>query len=216
MGVSCAGYAIYHRSVRLSQQTVPHLEMRGNVTQLVVDGKPFLVLGGELCNSSSSSFSYMQPIWPKLTALYLNTVLTPVSWELIEPHEGKFDCTLVDGLITAAHQHEVRLAFLWFGSWKNTDSSYVPEWVKRDTKRIPRVLLREGLRPNDSPRSARRVARPTRRWRPIGPDKSGDERVAVLAIQTGRDEFLIVGSGGSQISFAQRFRWSAKCWNCRH
>jgi hypothetical protein len=127
-----------------TQQSIPHLEKRGNVTQLIVDGKPFLILGGELYNSSSSSLSYMQPIWPKLAALHLNTVVTPVSWELVEPQEGKFDFTLVDGLIAAAHQHELRLVFLWFGSWKNTYSSYVPEWVKRDPKRFPRVLLRDG------------------------------------------------------------------------
>src|SRR5512147_868627 len=73
------------------QTNIPHLEKRGNVTQLIVEGKPFLILGGELYNSSSSSLSYMQPIWPKLAALHLNTVVTPVSWELIEPQEGKFD-----------------------------------------------------------------------------------------------------------------------------
>jgi hypothetical protein len=127
-----------------AQPNIPRLEKRGNITQLIVDGKPFLILGGELYNSSSSSLSYMEPIWPKLAALHLNTVLAPVSWELIEPQEGKFDFALVDGLITAAHQHELRLVFLWFGSWKNTYSSYVPEWVKRDTKRFPRVLLRDG------------------------------------------------------------------------
>jgi len=35
----------------------PRLEKRGAVTQLIVDGKPFLVLAGELRNSSSSSRS---------------------------------------------------------------------------------------------------------------------------------------------------------------
>jgi len=122
---------------------IPHLEKHGNTKELVVDGKPFLILGGELLNSSSSSLSYMQPIWPRVKALNVNTVLAPVSWELIEPQEGKFDFTLVDGLITSAQQHGLRLVLLWFGSWKNTYSSYVPEWVKRDTKRFPRVLLRD-------------------------------------------------------------------------
>lgn len=123
---------------------IPHLQKRGNVTQLIVDGKPFLILGGELANSSASSLSYMQPIWPKLAAMQLNTVLVPVSWELIEPEEGKFDFALVDGLIDGAREYKLRLVLLWFGSWKNTYSSYVPEWVKRDTKRFPRVLLRDG------------------------------------------------------------------------
>lgn len=127
-----------------AQRNIPHLAKHGKVTQLMVDGKPFLILGGELLNSSSSSFSYMQPIWPKLASMHLNTVVAPVAWETIEPQQGKFDFTVVDGLIAGAHEHDLRLVFLWFGSWKNTYSSYVPEWVKRDTKRFPRVLLRDG------------------------------------------------------------------------
>src|SRR5277367_6601712 len=75
---------------------IPHLQKQGTATQLIVDGRPFLALGGEVRNSSSSSLEYMKPIWSKLASAQLNTVLTPVSWELIEPEEGKFDFTLVD------------------------------------------------------------------------------------------------------------------------
>ena len=71
--------------------SIPHLEKQGTATQLIVDGKPFLILGGELHNSSSSRLDYMKPIWPELAAMHLNTVLTPVSWELIEPEKGRFD-----------------------------------------------------------------------------------------------------------------------------
>jgi hypothetical protein len=120
------------------------LEKRGSTTQLIVDGKPFLILGGELHNSSSSSVAYMKPIWPRLAAMHLNTVLAPVAWETIEPEEGKFDFGVVDGLIDGARQNNLRLVFLWFGSWKNTYSSYVPAWVKSDTERFPRVQASDG------------------------------------------------------------------------
>ena len=102
--------------------------------------KPFLILGGELRNSSSSSLEYMKPIWPKLAAMDLNTVVTPLSWELIEPTEGTFDFALVDGLLAQARQQHEHIVFLWLASWKNGMSSYAPVWVKQDTRRFPRVV----------------------------------------------------------------------------
>lgn len=114
--------------------------------ELMVDSKPFLMLAAELHNSSSSSLEYMKPIWPKLAAIPLNTVLTPVSWELIEPKEGSFDFALVDGLIEQARQNSLHIVFLWLASWKNGMSSYAPVWVKEDTQRFPRVIER-GDRP---------------------------------------------------------------------
>jgi beta-galactosidase GanA len=70
---------------------MPHLEKHGIVTRLVVDDKPFIILGGELGNSSFTSVEYMEPVWSKLKALNINTVLAPVYRELIEPEEGRFD-----------------------------------------------------------------------------------------------------------------------------
>jgi hypothetical protein len=123
---------------------LPHLEKRGNATQLMVDGKPFLVLGGEVHNSSSSSIEYMKPVWPRLAAMHLNTVLLAVAWETIEPEEGRFDFRCVDGLLEGARANNLKLVVLWFGVWKNTYSSYVPAWVKANTERFPRVQTSDG------------------------------------------------------------------------
>ena len=129
---------------RDSHAGLPHLEKSGSATQLIVDGKPFLVLGGELHNSSSSSIEYMKPVWPRLAAMHLNTVLLPVAWETIEPEEGRFDFSVVDGLLEGARANNLKLVILWFGAWKNTYSSYVPAWVKADTERFPRVQTSDG------------------------------------------------------------------------
>jgi beta-galactosidase GanA len=126
------------------QPAIPHLRKQQSATQLIVGGKPFLILGGELGNSSSSSFEYMRPIWPKLVSLNLNTLLAPVYWELIEPDEGRYDFGLVDGLIQEARRHQLRLVLLWFASWKNSMSCYAPAWVKTNQKRFPRSQDKTG------------------------------------------------------------------------
>ncbi|GAA0552861.1 GH35 family beta-galactosidase [Chitinophaga japonensis] len=117
----------------------PRLERKDAATQLLVDGKPFLVLGGELGNSTASTIEQMRPVWPRLQAMQLNTVLIPVYWELMEPKENVFDFTRVDDHIQQARQHDMKIIFLWFGSWKNSMSCYAPAWVKTDADRFERA-----------------------------------------------------------------------------
>jgi hypothetical protein len=110
----------------------------------MVDGKPFLMLAGELRNSSSSNSEFLKPIWPRLVAMHLNTVLSAVQWETLEPQEGQFDFAFVDRQIQDAQTYNLRLIFLWFGSWKNGVSSYIPAWVKTNQERFPRVQDKDG------------------------------------------------------------------------
>ncbi|HVW22491.1 MAG TPA: DUF5597 domain-containing protein [Opitutaceae bacterium] len=140
-----ASLALHARaSTQPGPASIPHLEKRGAATQLIVGGRPFLVLGGELHNSSSSSLEFMRPVWPRMAALHLNTVVLPVAWETIEPAEGRFDFTVVDGLLEGARGSGLKLVVLWFGAWKNTFSSYAPAWVKRNEERFPRVETSDG------------------------------------------------------------------------
>lgn len=125
------------------QSSAPRLQPRAASADLVVDGAPFLVLGGELGNSSGEP-GYLERWWPRLRALNLNTVLAPVYWELVEPREGQFDFVTVDGLLAGARAHDMRLVLLWFGSWKNSMSCYAPAWVKTDTRRFPRAADASG------------------------------------------------------------------------
>ncbi|MDE7096801.1 MAG: beta-galactosidase, partial [Muribaculaceae bacterium] len=104
----------------------------------------FLILGGELGNSSASSKEDIAGIFPKLREMGLNTVLVPVYWELTEPSEGKFDFSLLDTAIAKAEENDLKLVVLWFGAWKNSMSCYAPEWVKTDTKRFPRAITDSG------------------------------------------------------------------------
>ena len=133
----------------------PHLSRQGTATQLIVNGSPFMVLGGELGNSSASSMPYMDRRWSTLRAMHLNSVIAPAYWEMIEPKEGWFDFRSVEALITQARAHQVHVVLLWFGSWKNSMSSYAPAWVKTNQARFPRTEATRGegqeiLAPYDS------------------------------------------------------------------
>lgn len=118
--------------------------MTSKRTVFTVDGKPFIAIAGESHNSSSSDAAYMQGVWDKAEEEGLNTLLLPVTWELTEPVEGQFDFTLVDTLINQARERKMHLIFLWFGTWKNAQCMYAPEWVKKDMVRFPRAQMEKG------------------------------------------------------------------------
>ncbi len=128
---------------------IPYIGEVNGIKTLFVHDKPFLVRGGELHNSSYSSLEYMENnVWPNLRTLNMNAVVLPIGWENIEPEEGKFDFGLVDGLITQARREGMKLVFLWFGLWKNSESNYVPMWAKRDYDTYFRVENAKGNKLN--------------------------------------------------------------------
>jgi hypothetical protein len=122
----------------------PRIVKSANGAQLIVGGKPYLILGGELGNSSAGTSAQADSILPRLARMHLNTVLMPVAWEQIEPTEGMFDFSILDHWIAIARDQHMHLALLWFGSWKNSVSSYAPQWVKENPRRFPRAVSAGG------------------------------------------------------------------------
>ena len=123
---------------------IPRLEKRGAVTQLIVDGKPWLSLAGELLNNAASTAENVRPVWANLAKANLNTVLVGVGWGWTEPEEGKYDFTALDGALRDARNNDLRVVLLWFGSWKNGTSSYPPAWVKRNWEKYPVARDKDG------------------------------------------------------------------------
>ena len=117
----------------------PRIEKQEHGWQLLVDGKPFLILGGQVNNSSGWPAALPQ-IWETFGALGANTVEIPVYWEEIEPKQGQFQFDTVDRILAWGREHKIHLVFLWFGSWKNGASTYVPTWVKQDRQRYPTMI----------------------------------------------------------------------------
>src|SRR3954449_2293008 len=121
-------------SVAAAAAPLPQVVSKNGRHELLVDGAPFLILGGQ-ANNSSNYPAVLPQVWSTIHALHANTLEIPVAWEQIEPAEGKFDFSWLDTLILQARANNVRLDLLWFGTWKNTSPSYTPEWVKSDNKR---------------------------------------------------------------------------------
>jgi len=122
---------------------IPELVQKNGKFALMVDGAPFLILGGQ-ANNSSNYEAALPKVWPAIKDMHANTLTMPVAWEQIEPVEGKFDFSFVDTLVAQARENNVRLVILWFATWKNTGPAYAPTWVKTDNKRFPRLTNKDG------------------------------------------------------------------------
>ncbi|WP_423605227.1 DUF5597 domain-containing protein [Sphingomonas sp. MS122] len=122
---------------------LPRLESRDGQHALIVDGRPFLMLGAQV-NNSANYPATLPEVWPAIEKMHANTVEVPVGWEQIEPEEGKFDFSFLDALLPQARERNLRLVLLWFGTWKNTAPSYAPAWLKLDQKRFPHMINAKG------------------------------------------------------------------------
>ena len=122
---------------------VPRIIEKDGRHALLVDGKPFFVLGGQAHNSSGWPGMLPQD-WDAVKAMHLNTLEVPIYWEQIEPQQGQFDFSVVNTLLKQARAHGVHLVLLWFGTWKNGSNHYMPEWMKRDAAKYPNITGKNG------------------------------------------------------------------------
>ena len=138
--VVCGSLALLSHSIAAD---APKLVQKDGRYALMVDGRPYLILGGQIHNSSAWPIELPQ-VWESITALHANTVEAPVYWEQLEPQEGRFDFDNVDRIVEGARSRNLRVVLLWFGTWKNGNMHYAPAWVKTDIKRFPRVIRPDG------------------------------------------------------------------------
>lgn len=128
---------------QLSAQDGPRIVEKDGRHALLVDGRPYLILGGQIHNSSAWP-SELPQVWKSMADLHANTVEAPVYWEQFEAQPGSFDYKNIDAILEGARAHNLHVVFLWFGTWKNGNMHYAPSWVKNDTTRFPRVIRPDG------------------------------------------------------------------------
>jgi hypothetical protein len=128
---------------------IPKIIQKDGRYALIVDGEPFLMLGGQSGNSSTWP-AVLPEVWNIIELINANTLEIPVYWEQIEPQPGKFDFSMVQLLLDQARERNKRLILLWFATWKNGSNHYMPEWMKADSKKYPNITGKDG-RPVDSP-----------------------------------------------------------------
>lgn len=122
---------------------MPRLVKDNGGFQFLVDDRPFLILGIQTYNSSGYP-TELERTWPLAKALYANTVEIPIQWQTVEPVEGHFNFTVVDGLVAGARANGLHLILAWFGGFKNAAMHYAPAWIKEDVKKYPRMIDQTG------------------------------------------------------------------------
>lgn len=128
----------------IAQQTeLPYIKHKDGRHCLMVEGKPFLMLGAQ-CNNSSAWPDTLPEVWSAMEQLKVNTLEIPIYWEQFESQKGQFDYSVIDTIITQAREHNVRVVLLWFATWKNGSNHYMPGWMKQQPEKYPNMINKEG------------------------------------------------------------------------
>ena len=143
-------------AIALAQsKPIPQIVKEGSKYTFLVDGKPFLMLGGQVDNFSAwlpgPSFHNVEPVQneiakvlPGFKGYNANTIEFPVHWGYIEPKEGEFDFAAFDQIVRDIRAHSLRAVVLWFGAWKGGDETFQPEWVRSNPARFHHALDERG------------------------------------------------------------------------
>ena len=127
----------------LSAAPMPRLAKENGAFQFLVDDRPFIILGIQTGNSSGYP-AELERTWPLAKRIHVNTVEIPIQWQSFEPTQGKFDYSIVDGLVDGARRNNLRLILAWFGGFKNAAMHFAPAWVKEDIQKYPRMIDQAG------------------------------------------------------------------------
>lgn len=114
-------------------------------TLLNNDGKPFFSVGGQVNNSTTYDTSRLSNSFKYAKELGLNTIAVPIYWNIVEKEKDKYDVSIVNFLLSKAQEYDLNLSILWFGTYKNGASTFVPNYIKEDNETYWPVYSNNGL-----------------------------------------------------------------------
>ncbi len=131
-----------------NQAEMPKLIENNGRYALLVDGEPFLMLGGQSANSST--WPKMLPgVWNTIESMHANTLEIPIYWEQFEPEPGNYDFSMIKMLLDQPGKG-CSLGFAVVCYMENGSNHYMPEWMKKDSRKYPNIVGKDG-QPVDSP-----------------------------------------------------------------
>lgn len=125
-------------------EKIPQIVRVNGRPRLLVDGKPFLILGLQWDCDSCFSPQEMNPLFPHAARMGANTAVLPTYWREVEPEPDQFDFRMVDERIQQARANGLRLILLWFATWKNGSAFYAPDYIRHNPDTYPPAVDRDG------------------------------------------------------------------------
>lgn len=129
--------------------SLPQIAYLDGKPRLLVDDKPFLILGLQWDCDSCFSAEEMNPLFPHAARMGANTAVLPTYWREIEPQHGQYDFQMVDERIRQSQSNGLRVILLWFATWKNACAFYAPDYIRNDPDTYPLAVDSHG-QPNVS------------------------------------------------------------------
>jgi hypothetical protein len=121
-----------------------YIKKENDRIELIVGDEPFLIIGFQWSCDLSSYEEYVESYLPVAKQMGCNTAVIPLYWKDVEPVPGEYRMKDLGKRIKACQKHGLKMVVLWFGSYKNAQMWYVPEWVSRDSVTYPRAVKKNG------------------------------------------------------------------------
>ena len=111
---------------------------------LMVNGKPFLMLGAQLRTDfflqlDKKSPEELAPYFELAANMNILVVQVPVAWKDVEAEKDIYNTELVEKYIELCDKYQLKLEILWFGSYMCGYSveGYIPDYVINNTSTYP-------------------------------------------------------------------------------